>query len=186
MKIYESKRHAGVKAELLEVRDREATVMMEYITGDKKGKTFDISKSTLKRWWKAVVEDIEQPVDDVKPVESDQEQEPEAEQKVITTKNTTKKSKNKVDTSNYLQVVTNKLSSLGYITQYTQSVKCLKVKKDKKTVCEIYLRSKNMEIRCREVKNPKFLSKDGYKYYLPIHIWIDYSDNYLEDILSTL
>lgn len=35
------------------------TTRLIYLTGDKKGKSFDVSNSTLKRWWKKVENDVE-------------------------------------------------------------------------------------------------------------------------------
>lgn len=61
MKIYVSRRDENVTAKLEEAYTNEQTVMLEYLTGDKVGKTTSITHSTLKRWWKAVeVEEVKE------------------------------------------------------------------------------------------------------------------------------
>ena len=61
MKIYVSRRDENVTAKLDEAYTNKQTVMLEYLTGDKVGKTTSITHSTLKRWWKAVeVEEVKE------------------------------------------------------------------------------------------------------------------------------
>lgn len=63
MKIYVSRRDENVTAKLDETYSNEQTVILEYLTGDKIGKTTSITHSTLKRWWKAV--EVENTVEDI-------------------------------------------------------------------------------------------------------------------------
>ena len=57
MKIYVSRKDETVKAKLVEYNERFKTYMVEFITGDRKGKTTSFSASTMKRWWKEIEEE---------------------------------------------------------------------------------------------------------------------------------
>ena len=63
MKIYVSRRDENVTAKLDEAYTNKQTVMLEYLTGDKVGKTTSITHCTLKRWWKVV--EVEDTVEDI-------------------------------------------------------------------------------------------------------------------------
>ena len=51
METYTSKKDKNVKATIEQEEEKYGTVMMCYVSGPDKGKTFSITKSTLKRWW---------------------------------------------------------------------------------------------------------------------------------------
>ena len=52
--IYESKKDPTVTAALDFEDEKCKTTRLIYLTGDKKGKSFVVSNSTLKRWWRKV------------------------------------------------------------------------------------------------------------------------------------
>lgn len=54
---YQSKRDPSITATLLDRNDKYKTVSLKYTSGDKNGQTFDVSESTLKRWWKVMNDD---------------------------------------------------------------------------------------------------------------------------------
>ena len=59
--IYSSKKDSQVSAKVISFDDKFNTVLIEYLTGDKIGKTANITTSTLKRWWK--IEDQDRNLD---------------------------------------------------------------------------------------------------------------------------
>lgn len=77
-----------------------------------------------------------------------------------------------------------------YNNTWYSSVKCYKLKKNGKTIAEVYPRRKNIEVRVKEVKDDfhsDILYKDGYKYYLPVHYYVPYETDYIkiiEELLS--
>ena len=71
-------------------------------------------------------------------------------------------------------------------SQYYGSVKCYKIKKDKKTLAEIYPQRKAICVYVRKETDTTGYNvvKDDYKYYLPVKVMIDYSDlSSLEDLI---
>lgn len=54
---YQSKKDPTVTALLISKNEKYNTVSMQYVTGDNEGKNFDVSLSTLKRWWKKMDDD---------------------------------------------------------------------------------------------------------------------------------
>lgn len=54
---YQSKKNPTVTAILVSQNEKYHTVSMQYVTGDDEGKNFDVSLSTLKRWWKKMNDD---------------------------------------------------------------------------------------------------------------------------------
>nr|DAR86764.1 MAG TPA: hypothetical protein [Caudoviricetes sp.] len=66
MKIYVSRKDETVKVKLVEYNERFKTYMVEFITGDRTGKTTSFSASTIKRWWKLVKEVQEELDNDIK------------------------------------------------------------------------------------------------------------------------
>lgn len=54
---YQSKKDPTVTALLISKNEKYNTVSMQYVTGDDEGKNFDVSLSTLKRWWKKMDDD---------------------------------------------------------------------------------------------------------------------------------
>lgn len=54
---YQSKKDPTVTALLVSKNEKYNTVSMQYVTGDNEGKNFDVSLSTLKRWWKKMNDD---------------------------------------------------------------------------------------------------------------------------------
>lgn len=51
---YQSKKNPEVFAKLDVVNDKYNTTRLIYLTGEHEGESFDVSNSTLKRWWKKV------------------------------------------------------------------------------------------------------------------------------------
>lgn len=54
---YQSKKDPTVTAILVSQNEKYNTVSMQYTSGDNEGKNFDVSLSTLKRWWKKMDDD---------------------------------------------------------------------------------------------------------------------------------
>lgn len=54
---YQSKKDPEVTAYVDFEEEKYGTVMMIYLSGPNKGKSFSITKSTLKRWWKVINEE---------------------------------------------------------------------------------------------------------------------------------
>lgn len=51
MQTYKSRKDENVKAKIETTEEKYGTVIMVYVSGPDEGKTFSITKSTLKRWW---------------------------------------------------------------------------------------------------------------------------------------
>ena len=52
MTVYISRRDETVKVKLIKYEEKFKTYLVEYLTGEHKGKTTSFSSSTMKRWWK--------------------------------------------------------------------------------------------------------------------------------------
>lgn len=63
-------------------------------------------------------------------------------------------------------------------SQYYESVKCYKIKKDKKTLAEIYPQRKSICVYVRKETDTTGYNvvKDDYKYYLPVKVTLPYED----------
>lgn len=57
MKMYQSKKNTEITARLESMDEKYNTVLMVYETGPDVGKSFSITTSTLKRWWRLVNDD---------------------------------------------------------------------------------------------------------------------------------
>lgn len=192
MRIYVSRRDENVTAKLDEAYSNEHTVMLEYLTGDKKGKTTSITHSTLKRWWKAVeVKDTVEEIDETDTnlellVSSDSKEQAEtlveeyakigleiAEQ----AKEKARKHKNnKVDNSDKLYELELLLNNLD--SKYYESVRCYKIKAEGKTIAEVYPQKKGIRVYVHkdyDISNVCVI-KDNYKYYLPVAVNFDYDN----------
>lgn len=64
MKVYVSRRDETIKVKLIKYEEKFKTYLVEYLTGERKGKTTSFSSSTMKRWWKEIEEEAveEEPV----------------------------------------------------------------------------------------------------------------------------
>lgn len=58
--MYQSKKDDTVFAKLVSTDDKYKTSLLEYTTGDKAGKTINVTDATLKRWWKKTDEAVEE------------------------------------------------------------------------------------------------------------------------------
>ena len=56
---YQSKKDTSIIASIEKTEEKYGTVLMKYLTGPDTGKTFSITNSTLKRWWKRVEDEEE-------------------------------------------------------------------------------------------------------------------------------
>lgn len=180
MKIYVSRKDETVKAKLVEYNEKFKTYMVEFITGDRIGKTTSFSASTIKRWWKETESSEEQ----ISPVES------------ITTPVKTPRRLGKKTPCKHLQEsseVKDSLLNTNVYTKYYANVNCIKIYRDeslKKAVLEVYPRNKNVEVRTKQAfPNICENYKDGYNYYLPVHHFISYEQDYmkvLKELISTV
>lgn len=201
MEIYNSKRHEGIKAELLSMNEKTKVYTFKYLNGDKEGKTFDISGSTVKRWW-AKLEEVTEDVEETPKNTSEEEvvdQETDltdtqyaeigkeiVEQAKEKSKDTKKKKnkKAKVDRSRELQEVTDFLKA--NCNKCCESVNSYSFKNSKgKTYLEVRPQKKNLVIFAKSV-NEHVTSpyKDGYKYFLPIHYFVSWDDDYMNILKS--
>lgn len=57
MTVYVSRRDETVKVKLIKYEEKFKTYLVEYLTGERKGKTTSFSSSTMKRWWKEIEEE---------------------------------------------------------------------------------------------------------------------------------
>lgn len=132
---------------------------VRFLNGHKKGEIVIYALGTIKRWW--------------------------IEEEVI--KKPNKKSK-KVDRSIEISEIDSFIRNTYNNTWYS-SVKGYKIKKNGKTIAEVYPRLKNIEVRVKKVKNdldPDILYKDGYKYFLPVHYYVPYEADYIKVIEELL
>ncbi len=165
MKVFLSKKDNETKFELIQEQNGKCEV--RFLNGSKKGETTTYTSGTIKRWWKEVEE-------------AKKERHKEYPRK---------KSSKKVDRSKELSEIDSFLGNTYNNTWYS-SVKCYKIKKNGKTIAEVYPRKKNIEVRVKKVKDDfdsDILYKDGYKYYLPVHYYVSYETDYIkiiEDLLS--
>lgn len=156
MKVFVSKKDNETKFELIQERD-DGKCEVRFLNGAKKGEMATYTSGTIKRWWKEV----------------------EVKEEVI--KKPNKKSK-KVDRTRELSEIDSFLGNTYNNTWYA-SVKCYKIKKNGKTIAEVYPRMKNIEVRVKKVKDDlDILYKDGYKYYLPVHYYVPYETDYIKII----
>lgn len=80
-KLYSNKRTPEVMAKVVQEDEKYGTVLLEYTTGDNVGKTVNITKATLKRWWTTAGE-IEEPEAAEQPKAAEEKKEPEFVTKV--------------------------------------------------------------------------------------------------------
>ncbi len=164
MRVFLSKKDNETKFELIQEQDGKCEV--RFLNGSKKGETTTYTSGTIKRWWKEVEEVVEAKKEYPR-----------------------KKSSKKVDRSKELSEIDSFLGNTYNNTWYS-SVKCYKIKKNGKTIAEVYPRRKNIEVRVKNVKDDfdsDILYKNGYKYYLPVHYYVSYETDYIkiiEDLLS--
>lgn len=57
--MYVSKKNEEVRAKVIQEEEKYGTVLLEYVSGEKVGKNFSITTSTLKRWWRKADETVE-------------------------------------------------------------------------------------------------------------------------------
>lgn len=160
--IYMSTRDNVTQAEVIKIDERASTFMVRYLNGDKKGQTTIYSKGTMKRWWKKI-EEVKKEIK--KDVHSESGKMPSTECR-----------KRELDLA---------LQNLVLDVSWFSSVRCYKVKSENKTIGEIYPRRKHLEVRVHNKKDVPYECKDGYKYYLPVHYFIPWEENY-QDALREL
>lgn len=171
--MYESKRDKTVHARIIKEDTERKTVIIEYLSGNKKGKNTCITTSTLKRWWNKVDEKV---FSMSKNVENNPEKE-------IHKKQTTKIDRTK-DIKKIVEMLVN-----DYKYKYYDSVKCYTIYVQSTAIAEVYPRIKNIEVRVKKVKedfDSDVFYKDGYKYYLPVHYYVSYETDYIKIIKDLL
>lgn len=182
-KIYESKRTEGVTVKVTNVEEKFKTVIIEYLTGDKTGTSSSITIATLKRWWKEI--EVINETDANLELLAEGDSKEQVETPIVEVVNKTVKKTKKVSRVDRSKEILELDAFIGntYNNKYYESVKCYKIIKNDKTVAEIYPRKKEIEVRVKSIKD-NFDSdvryKDGYKYYLPVHYFIDYTSDYIK------
>lgn len=183
--MYENKRN-GIKGELVQSQESQNGIKV-YTLKLESGEEKAVFGPTFKRWWKKV--EAEEQVEEVVDTEENLTDEDYAKIGVEIAEQAKKKSKKvknkkapRVDRSNDLLEIDSFIGDT-YNNKYYSSVKCYKIVKDGKTVAEVYPRKKNIEVRVKTVKedfDSDIQYKDGYKYYLPVHYFIEYSTDYIK------
>lgn len=158
--IYMSVRDKVTQVEVIKIDERASTFMVRYLNGDKKGQTTIYSAGTMKRWWKKI-EEVK------KDVQSEKMPSTECRKKELDS------------------ALQNLDLDVPWYVSWFSSVRCYKVKSEDKTIGEIYPRRKHLEVRVRNKKDVPYECKDGYKYYLPVHYFIPWGENY-QDALKEL
>lgn len=176
---YISKRDNITEIKVLKYDDKSCTYQVRFLNGNRQGQVVVYSSGTIKRWWKKMEETIEK------------ENKPTNEQVNESVPNVKNKKENKIEgTKETKEKDFDKLESFithTFNNSYYESVKCYKIKKSSKTVGEIYLRKKHIEVRVKSVQDHINVPyKDGYKYYLPVHYFISYDSDYLKIIEQLL
>ena len=208
-KIYESKRTEGVKVKVIKFEEKFKTVIIEYLTGDKTGTSSSITTATLKRWWEEieVINETDEALELLAGGDSKEQAESVIAEKELTDEEYAKigleiaeQAKKKTEEHKKSKKISNIDRSkeileldafIGntYNNKYYESVKCYKIIKNEKTVAEIYPRKKEIEVRVKSIKD-NFDSdvryKDGYKYYLPVHYFLDYTSDYIKLITDLI
>lgn len=170
-----SKKDNKTKVEVIKYDDKSLTYQVRFLNGEKQGKTTVYSSGTVKRWWKEI-EDKDEP-EQKKLVSSPVDEVPEKE-------SSTKKKK--IDRTKELEKIDTYIGN--FENSWYESVRCYKIKKAGKTIAEVYPRRKNIEVRVKEIKeiSEDVQYKDGYKYYLPVHYFVSYSQDYIKIIEEIL
>lgn len=193
--LYVSRKDNETLAKLVGEEEKYGTVMLEYVSGEKVGKSINITNSTLKRWWKPV-EDTEsvgvitdpsvESVEEVLTTDTEVVEETPVETPSKRKETRRKKTTSKVDNTQAIEKIKEFLKSTFDVSYY-ESVNCYKLKTNGKSVAEVYLRRKQVELRIKNTeKIPEGVNyKEGYKYYLPVHVYISYDNcpQVLQDIL---
>lgn len=74
---YQSKKNETITAQVQEENEKYKTVTLLYLSGPDEGKTFSVSTSTLKRWWKKI-DDVEKSVEEILNIDVEKVNEPYA------------------------------------------------------------------------------------------------------------
>lgn len=173
---YLSRRDNETRIKVDEQYSNENTVVAEYLNGDKQGKTVSITHSTLKRWWKKIDEVTEEsksiPTAKIKKSEVSKKESPSTD-KIKNIKSIEDMLRKTFDVKTYD-------SMKNYFV--------LRKKGEKKAFAEVRC-GKRIQVAVKKVtkyieENTQY--KEGYKYFLPVHIWLDYSPDINDIILKLL
>lgn len=185
---YLSRRDNETRIKVDEQYSNENTIIVEYLNGEKKGKTVSITHSTLKRWWKKIEEEQV-----IIPQESIVEK--VTEPNIIpTTKMDDKKSVKTKKTTNcsYENEIIKLCAYLKELkAKFYESNNSYKIMdSNNKPLAEVYPQKKKIvcyfkSLEGLDLTNTLF-SKKGYKYYLPARIDISYDIDFIEKISSML
>lgn len=183
---YLSKRDNETRIKVDEQYSNENTVVVEYLNGEKEGKTVSITRSTLKRWWKKVEEEQA-----TIPQESIVEKVTESEPNIIpTTKTDNKKSvkTKKVKNSLYDKEIIKLCSYLKELkAKFYESNNSYKIMdSNNKPLAEVYPQKKKIVCYFKSLEGldltDTIFSKEGYKYYLPARVDISYDIDFIAKI----
>ena len=177
MKTFLSRKDNETLVEVVKYDEKSRTYLVRFLNGEKEGTTVVYSSGTIKRWWKGL--EVDKKATEEKEVATEKEEKTAPKKKIG----------KKVDRTKEFEELDTYIGNT-FENSWYPSVKCYKIKKEGKTVAEIYPRRKNIEVRVKEIKDDfdsDVLYKDGYKYYLPIHYFVSYDTDYIriiEDLLS--
>lgn len=170
-----SKKDNKTKAEVIKYDNKSLTYNVLFLNGEKEGQTTVYSSGTVKRWWKEIEDTDEHEAEKLVSVPVDEIPEKEL--------SNTKKRDKKIDRTKDLEKLDNYVKGT-FDNSWYESVRCYKIKKAGKTIAEVYPRRKNIEVRVKEIKeiSEDVQYKDGYKYYLPVHYFVSYEQDYIKII----
>lgn len=141
MTVYVSRRNETVKVKLIKYEEKFKTYLVEYLTGEHKGKTTFYSSSTMKRWWKEIEDEATKDVVEEAPIALDTKKET-TDKKICDKQKEAgeKEVKNLLDTVESL--IAGKLTykrNVSMISLYTSDVK-------KKRLAYVYKRKNSIRV----------------------------------------
>lgn len=190
-KIYSSKKDTEVKAVVISVEEKFGTVLIKYLTGDKTGKTANITTSTLKRWWKEIKEnndadDImiqkEDPTIEVPDINSLSEikeikTEPKSKEEYVEHSNN--------DTFENLKLA---LENAGFNirTRNIKNFMCVRHEGEKTSIADIIVRTKFVQLKIKNMPVTSFEVTTNLNNHFPFSIKVPYTDDLVSNIISLL
>lgn len=160
MNVYVSKKDSNIKAELLSVE--EGKVSIKIISGKDVGVEKQFSESTLKRWWKFLEEQKEEPK--------------------------RKTQKNIQAIKEVCSFIEDDYEYKYYSS--VKCYKIYDIMNQQKVIAEVYPQRKKLMCYFKSLEGldltKTIFSKDGYKYYLPARIDISYEADYLNTLKEFL
>lgn len=179
MKVLLSKRDKETKVEVVKYDDKSLTYLVRFLNGKKEGESIVYSAGTIKRWW--------QEIEDTSDNGSEMVLQPKSE---IPKKESSKKKNKKADRTEDIQCIEAMLRKEFDVRTYAsmKNYFVLRRKGEKKAFAEVRC-GRRVQISVKEVSDyirENLIYKEGYKYFLPVHVWLEYSADTKDTILKVL